>query len=138
MIEKRYLIEEDNNYTRFNFFEISDELEEVLADDYYTYNSKDYTKNEFVENLYKNNFINKYDREKQAEVFNLYIDNEKFKEKVLFIYSVIDQKKYTNFVEKHNEIENPNNITIKYSVIDSENTKVLMYNISIAEIAFVF
>ncbi len=138
MIEKRYLIEEDNNYTRFNFFEISDELEEILAEDYYTYNSKDYTKNEFVENLYKNNFTDKYDREKQAEVFDLYIDNEKFKEKVLFIYSVIDQNKYANFVKKHNEIENPNDFTIKYSVIDSENTKVLMYNISIAEIAFVF
>ncbi|MGB7401502.1 MAG: hypothetical protein WA916_02935 [Arcobacter sp.] len=41
-------------------------------------------------------------------------------------------------MENHQEIENPNDLTIKYSVIDSDNTKVLMYNISIADIAFVF
>ncbi|WP_419764342.1 MAG: hypothetical protein ACNI28_11240 [Arcobacter sp.] len=138
MIEKRYLIEEDNNYARFNLFEISDKLEEILTDDYYTYNSKDFTKDKFVKDLYKNNFIEKYDRETQAEIFNLYIDNEKFKEKVFFIYSVIDKDKYKEFVKKYNEIENPNDFTINYSVIDSENTKILMYNISIADIAFVF
>ena len=138
MIEKKYLIEEDNGYSRFNLFEISDELEEILSDDYYTYNSKDYTKNEFVENLYKSNFTEKYDKDTQSEIFDLYINNEKFKEKVFFIYSVIDKDKYRNFVEKYSEIENPDDITIKYSVIDSDNTKVLMYNISIADIAFVF
>jgi hypothetical protein len=138
MIEKKYLIEEDNNYLKFNLFEISDELEEILADDYYTYNSKDFTKKEFVEELYKNNFTNKYNREKQAEIFSLYIDNVSFRDKVYFIYSVIDANKYSDYVKKNNEIENPSNFTIKYSVIDSENTKVLMYNISIADIAFVF
>jgi len=138
MIEKKYLIEEDNGYARFNLFEISDELEEILTDDYYTYNSKDFTKSEFVENLYKSNFTEKYDKETQSEIFDLYINNEKFKEKVFFIYSVIDKDKYRNFVEKYSEIENPDDITIKYSVIDSDNTKVLMYNISIADIAFVF
>ncbi|PLY09127.1 MAG: hypothetical protein C0626_08950 [Arcobacter sp.] len=138
MIEKKYLIEEDNGYARFNLFEISDELEEILTDDYYTYNSKDFTKSEFVENLYKSNFTEKYDKDTQSEIFDLYINNEKFKEKVFFIYSVIDKDKYRNFVEKYSEIENPDDITIKYSVIDSDNTKVLMYNISIADIAFVF
>ena len=138
MIEKRYLIEEENNYMRFNLFEISDELEEILADDYYMYNSKDFTKDNFVKELYENNFTKKYDRETQAEIFSLYIDNEKFKEKVYFIYSVIDKDKYASFVNKNSEIENPNDFTISYSVIDSENTKVLMYNISIADIAFVF
>ncbi len=76
--------------------------------------------------------------EKQPEVFSLYINNEKFKEKVLFIYSILDENRYKKFVENHQEIENPNDLTIKYSVIDSDNTKVLMYNISIADIAFVF
>lgn len=138
MIRKRYLIEEDNDYSKFNYFEISDELEEILADDYYTYNSKEYIKNELVEKMYDINFVNKYDMEKQPEVFSLYINNEKFKEKVLFIYSILDENRYKRFVEKHQEIENPNDLTIKYSVIDSDNTKVLMYNISITDIAFVF
>ncbi|WP_428025891.1 hypothetical protein [Arcobacter sp.] len=138
MIEKKYLIEEENNYLKFNLFEVSDEIEEILADDYYKFNSKEYSKKQIVENMYNNNFVNKYDRKKQAEIFSLYIDNEKFKEKVLFIYSIIDEEKYKKFVNKNDEIENPGNFTIKYSVIDSENTKVLMYNISIADIAFVF
>jgi len=138
MIEKKYLIEEDNNYLKFNLFEISDELEEILADDYYTYNSKDFTRKEFVEVLYKNNFTNKYNRENQPEIFSLYIDNLSFRDKVYFIYSIIDANKYSDYVKKNNEIENPSNFTIKYSVIDSENTKVLMYNMSIADIAFVF
>ncbi|MGB5918450.1 hypothetical protein [Arcobacter sp.] len=138
MIEKRYLIEENKDYSKFNYFEISDELEEILADDYYTYNSKEYKKDELVEKMYDINFVNKYDMEKQPEVFSLYINNEKFKEKVLFIYSILDEIRYKKFVENHQEIENPNDLTIKYSVIDSDNTKVLMYNISIADIAFVF
>jgi hypothetical protein len=138
MIEKKYLIEKENNYTKFNYFEISDELEEILTDDYFIYNSKEYTKNSIVEKMYNNNFVNKYDIEKQPEVFSLYINNEKFKEKVLFIYSIIDKDNYVNFVNRHQEIENPNDLTIKYSVIDSDNTKILMYNISIADIAFVF
>ncbi|WP_375723226.1 hypothetical protein LXN10_11895 [Arcobacter sp. KX21116] len=138
MIEKRYLIEENKDYSKFNYFEISDELEEILADDYYTYNSKEYKKDELVEKMYDINFVNKYDMEKQPEVFSLYINNEKFKEKVLFIYSILDENRYKKFVENHQEIENPNDLTIKYSVIDSDNTKVLMYNISIADIAFVF
>ncbi len=138
MIENKYLIEENNNYSKFNYFEISNELEEILADDYYTYNSKEYKKNDLVENMYTTNFINKYDAEKQPEVFALYINNDKFKEKVLFIYSIIDENRYKKFVENHQEIENPNDLTIKYSVIDSDNTNVLMYNISIADIAFVF
>jgi hypothetical protein len=138
MIEKRYLIEENKDYSKFNYFEISDELEEILADDYYTYNSKEYKKDELVEKMYDINFVNKYDMEKQPEVFSLYINNEKFKEKVFFIYSILDENRYKKFVENHQEIENPNDLTIKYSVIDSDNTKVLMYNISIADIAFVF
>ncbi|WP_419768544.1 hypothetical protein [Arcobacter sp.] len=138
MIEKKYLIEKDNDYSKFNYFEISDELEEILADDYYTYNSKEYIKKDLVEKMYAINFVNKYDIEKQPEVFSLYINNEKFKEKVLFIYSILDENRYKKFVENHQEIENPNDLTIKYSVIDSDNTKVLMYNISIADIAFVF
>lgn len=139
MIEKRYLIEEDKDgYCRFNHFEISDELETILNDDYFTYGTKDFKNHDYANSLYKNNFLDKYDREKQPEVFQLYIDNEKFKEKVLFIYSMINEEKYKEFANNEKEIENPANFTIKYSVIDSQNTKVLMYNISIADIAFVF
>ncbi|MGB7401503.1 MAG: hypothetical protein WA916_02940 [Arcobacter sp.] len=71
MIEKRYLIEENKDYSKFNYFEISDELEEILADDYYTYNSKEYKKDELVEKMYDINFVNKYDMEKQPEDFSL-------------------------------------------------------------------
>lgn len=139
MIEKRYLIDETNDgYCRFNHFEISEELSSLLNDDYFTYATNDFKNSEYVNRLCKNNFLDKYDRETQPEVFQLYIDNDKFKEKVLFIYSMINDEKYKEFVENEKEIENPNDLTIKYSVIDSENTKILMYNISIADIAFVF
>ena len=139
MIEKKYLISEDKDgYGRFNHFEISEKLERILNDDYFTYGTKDFKKDEDVKFLYKNNFLDKYDIEKQAEVFHLYINNEKFKEKVFFIYSMINESKYKQFVDEQKEITNPNDLTIKYSVIDSQNTKVLMYNISIADIAFVF
>ena len=94
MIEYKYEIDKENNYSKFNYFEISDELEPILADDYYLYNSKDYKKNEYVNTLYKNNFLDKYDRETQSEIYQLYIDNKSFKEKVLFIYSIIDANKY--------------------------------------------
>ncbi len=139
MIEKKYLISEDKDgYCRFNHFEISEKLESILNDDFFTYATKDFKNSQYVNLLYKNNFLDKYDIEKQAEVFHLYINNEKFKEKVFFIYSMINESKYKQFVNEEKEIENPNDLTIKYSVIDSENTKVLMYNISIADIAFVF
>jgi uncharacterized short protein YbdD (DUF466 family) len=68
----------------------------------------------------------------------LYINNEKFKEKAKFIYSVIDYDKYVKFVEDNQTIENPNELIISYSVVDSDGVKVNVYNIGITDISFVF
>ena len=66
------------------------------------------------------------------------INNEKFKEKAKFIYSVIDYDKYVKFVEENQTIENPNELIISYSVVDSDGVKVQIYNIGISDISFVF
>lgn len=139
MIEKKYLIEEESkDYLKYNYFEISEGLDEILRDGYFKYSTDNFSDKDKVEELFKKNFLDKYDRDKQPEVFQLYIDNKKFKEKVLFIYSMIDEEKYKLFVQKQEEITNPNDLYIKYSILDSQNTKVLMYNITITDIAFVF
>lgn len=130
--------QDDKGYKRFNHFVIHDDLKEILFDDYYLYQSKEFDKTVQIEELYKKNFIDKYDRETQAEFFEKFIDNEKFKEKVLFIYSMVDFDKYKVFVQNNPEINNPNDLSIIYSILDSSGVKVQIYNINISEIAFVF
>lgn len=137
MIEYTYEIENNDEYKKFSYFEISDNLKELLDANYYKY-SVDIDKMDNAIKLYDKNFTNKYDRQTQSEIFQLYIDNQAFKEKVIFIYNVIDEKKYKNFVENNSEINNPNDMWIKYSTIDSEGTKVLIYNITLQDISFVF
>lgn len=137
MIRKQHLIEDKNNYKKYNYFEISENLEELLADDYYLYDSSDYDSN-IPEQLYKKNFLDKYDREKDKQIYTLYIDDKKFEKKVKFIYSVIDYKKYIKFVAQNMEIDDPSSYFINYSILDSEGVKVQVFNINITEIAFVF
>ncbi|MEZ4692984.1 MAG: hypothetical protein R2837_03030 [Aliarcobacter sp.] len=88
--------------------------------------------------MYKKNFYDKYDVEIYKDVYEKYINNEKFKQKAKFIYSIIDYDKYVDFVEKNQTIENPNELTISYSVVDSDGVKINIYNIAISDIAFVF
>ncbi len=137
MIRKQHLIEDKNNYKKYNYFEISENLEELLADDYYLYDSSDYD-SDIPEQLYKKNFLDKYDREKDKQIYTLYIDDKKFEKKVKFIYSVIDYKKYIKFVAQNMEIDDPSSYFINYSILDSEGVKVQVFNINITEIAFVF
>lgn len=138
MTEYSNLISNENGYKKFNHFEISKELKNILANDYFTYNTDDFKKHDLVNKLYTNNFEDKYDRNTQKEIFAQYIDNEKFKEKAQFIYSIIDIEKYINFVNLNQEIENPNDMTIKYSILDSDGVKVQLYFLSIKDISFVF
>ncbi|WP_321314638.1 hypothetical protein [Halarcobacter sp.] len=137
MIRKQHLIEDKNNYKKYNYFEISENLEELLADDYYLYDSSDYD-SDIPEQLYKKNFLDKYDREKDKQIYTLYIDDKKFEKKVKFIYSVINYKKYIKFVAQNMEIDDPSSYFINYSILDSEGVKVQVFNINITEIAFVF
>ncbi|WP_321468367.1 hypothetical protein [Halarcobacter sp.] len=137
MIRKQHLIEDKNNYKKYNYFEISENLEELLADYYYLYDSSDYD-SDIPEQLYKKNFLDKYDREKDKQIYTLYIDDKKFEKKVKFIYSVIDYKKYIKFVAQNMEIDDPSSYFINYSILDSEGVKVQVFNINITEIAFVF
>lgn len=138
MIEHTNLISQEDEYKRFNHFEISKELEQILAEDYFTYNTDDFNKKDLIKDLYKKNFEDKYSRDSQQEIFKLYIDNEQFKQKAQFIYSVIDIEKYINFVNNNKEIKNPNNLTIKYSILDSDAVKVQIYYLNIIDISFVF
>ncbi len=138
MIEYKYEISNEDGYIKYNHFEISDALQSILREDYFIYNSPAFTSQELVDNLYKENFSEKYNREDNEQMFALYIDNEKFQQKVKFIYSIIDANKYQKFVNVNEELENPNELTITYNIIDSDNTKVQMYHLSIADIAFVF
>jgi len=138
VIQKTHLIEDDNGYKKYNYFEISKGLKEILAKDYHLYNSSEFENSDLVENLYKTNFIDKYDEVTQKEVFDLYINNEEFKKKAQFIYSIIDNDKYIKFVNENSEIANPNELTIKYSILDSSGVKVQIYHVSIIDISFVF
>lgn len=138
MIKTTALISDDNGYKKYNLFEIAENLESIIADDYLTYSSNDFKKAAYCELMYKKNFYDKYDEITYKEVYDRYINNEKFKEKAKFIYSVIDYDKYVKFVELNEIIENPNELTISYSVVDSDGVKVEIYNIGITDIAFVF
>ena len=138
MIKTTALISDDNGYKKYNLFEIAENLESIIVDDYLTYSSKDFKKAAYCELMYKKNFYDKYDETTYKEVYDRYINNEKFKEKAKFIYSVIDYDKYVKFVELNETIENPSDLTISYSVVDSDGVKVEIYNISITDISFVF
>ena len=115
MIEKTYALSDDGTYKRFNHFEISEQLKDILADDYYLYNTSEFKKENLLDDLYKINFLDKYDRETQKEIFEQYIDNEQFIKKTKFVYSVIDYEKYAKFVLSNAELEKPNDFTIQYS-----------------------
>lgn len=138
MIKTTSLISDENGYKKYNLFEISEGLQDIIADDYLTYASKDFKKDSYCELMYKKNFYDKYDRDAYKEVYEKYIDNEKFKEKAKFVYSIIDYDKFVKFVEENESIENPNELTITYSVVDSDGVKVIVYNLLITDIAFVF
>lgn len=138
MIKTTHEISNEDGYIKYNYFEIHPDLEAIIADDYYTYSTKDFKKKEQCEAFYKKNFYDKYDKETYKEVYEKYIDNENFKAKAMFIYSVIDFEKYTKFVEENDEISNPNDLTLKYAVLDSSGVKVDIYNLSIVDISFVF
>jgi len=138
MIRTTSLISDENGYKKYNLFEIHEDLTSIIADDYLSYTSKDFKKESYCELMYKKNFYDKYDVETYKEVYEKYINNEKFKHKAKFIYSIIDYDKYVDFVEKNQTIENPNELTISYSVVDSDGVKINIYNIAISDIAFVF
>lgn len=138
MIEYTHELSNEDGYRRYSNFQISETLKDILFEDYYLYGSTTFNKMELVEELYKKNFYDKYDKESQAEIFKLYIDNQAFKDKAQFVYSMIDYDKYTKFVKENENIENPNDYTITYNIVDSDGVKVTMFNISIADIAFVF
>lgn len=138
MIEFRHEISNEEGYKQYNDFIIHEDLKDILADDYYLVGSKEFAKNDLCKKLYKENFYDKYDKDANSMVYSKYIDNEKFQDKAKFIYSIIDLDKYKKFVQENENIENPNDLTITYNIIDSANTKVLMYNINIVDISFVF
>ncbi len=138
MIESTYLISNKDNYKEYGKFEIYDGFKDLLFEDYNLYKTENFSKENLIEDLYNKNFVNKYDREAQSQIFEQYIDNEAFKSKALFVYSIIDADKFAKFVQENPEIENPNDYTISFSIVDSQGTKVQLYYISIKDIAFVF
>ena len=138
MIRTTALISDEDGYKKYNLFEIHEDLEPIIADDYLDFSSKNFKKAAYCELMYKKNFYDKYDETTYKEDYERYINNEKFKEKAKFIYSVIDYDKYVKFVELNETIENPNELIISYSVVDSDSVKINVYNIGISDIAFVF
>lgn len=138
MIKTTHEISNEDGYKKYNLFEIHEDLADIIADDYLTYSSAQFQKESYTELMYKKNFYDKYDPETYAAVYEKYINNEAFKNKAKFIYSVIDYDKYVKFVEENETIENPNELIISYSIVDSDGVKVEIYNIGISDIAFVF
>jgi len=138
MIKTTHEISNEDGYIKYNFFEIHPDLEAIISPDYNLWQTENFTKHDYCEEMYKKNFYDKYDKNAYAEVYEKYINNEKFKEKAMFIYSIIDFEKYKEFVELNPEIQNPNELTITYSVLDSTGVKIDIYNLSINDIAFVF
>lgn len=138
MIRTTALISDENGYKKYNLFEINEDLQNIIANDYLEYSSQNFKKAAYCELMYKKNFYDKYDETTYKEVYERYINNEKFKEKAKFIYSIIDYDKYVKFVEENQTIQNPNELLISYSIVDSDGVKVEIYNIGITDIAFVF
>jgi hypothetical protein len=138
MIRTTALISDENGYKKYNLFEIHEDLQNIIANDYLEYSSQNFKKAAYCELMYKKNFYDKYDETTYKEVYERYINNEKFNEKAKFIYSIIDYDKYVKFVEENQTIQNPNELLISYSIVDSDGVKVEIYNIGISDIAFVF
>jgi len=138
MIESKYEISNEEGYKKYSNFIVHEGLKDILSNDYKSYGSSAFNKTELCESLYKLNFYDKYDQDANALVYTKYINNDQFKNKAHFIYSIIDYENYKKFVEKNPNIENANELTITYNIIDSDNTKVLIYSISIVDISFVF
>jgi len=138
MIKTTHEISNEDGYIKYHLFEIHPNLEGILSDDYYKYASKDFAKDELCETLYKENFYDKYDESKYKEVYEKYINNKNFKDKAMFIYSVIDFDRYKEFALANDTIENPNELTLNYSILDSTGVKIDIYNLSIVDISFVF
>lgn len=138
MIEHTNLISDDDGYKSFNHFEISETLKDILYDDYFNYKTQLFDKTKLTEELYHTNFVNKYDPVEHKQIFDVYINKDSFRQKAYFVYSIIDYKRYETFVNENKEIENPNDMTITYSVLDSLGVKVQIYKVSIADIAFLF
>lgn len=138
MIRTTALISDENGYKKYNLFEIHEDLQNIIVNDYLEYSSQNLKKAAYCELMYKKNFYDKYDETTYKEVYERYINNEKFKEKAKFIYSIIDYDKYVKFVEENQTIQNPNELLISYSIVDSDGVKVEIYNIGISDIAFVF
>ena len=138
MIKTTHEISNDDGYIKYNLFEIHPGLEGILSDDYYKYASKDFSKDKECEDLYKQNFYDKYDEVQYKEVYEKYINNKNFKDKALFIYSVIDVDRYKEFALANETIENPSELTLTYSVLDSAGVKINIYNLTIVDISFVF
>lgn len=138
MIKTTNEISTEDGYSRYNFFEIHPDLEAIIHKDYQKYGTKDFDRDEYCEEMYKQNFYDKYDKVAYKEVYERYINNQNFKDKAKFIYSIIDFDKYKEFVALNETIENPAELIISYSILDNSGVKVNIYNISISDIAFVF
>lgn len=138
MIEYTHKASEESDYTTYNHFLIDDGLIPLLHEDYYMFNTDKCTKEEIAENLYKEIFIDRYDPVQHKQIFDLYINNESFKNKAKFIYSIVDHERYKAFVQENPSIEDPKKYTLTYSVTDSKGVKVTMYHISMIDISFVF
>ena len=138
MIKTTAEISNENGYKKYNLFEIHEDLQTIISDDYLSYSTEKFAKDSYCELMYKKFFYDKYNEENNKIIYEKYINNEKFKEKAKFIYSLIDYDKYVKFVEENQTIENPNELIISYSVVDSEGVKVNIYNINIVDISFVF
>jgi len=138
MIEKKQELSNEQGYKKYSYFKISDALKNLLKDEYFLYNTKTFDKQDELEALYKKNFYDKYDKNANSMVYEKYINNESFKNKALFIYAVIDYNKYSDFVKNNEEIKNPNDYTLEYSILDSTDVKINVYNLNILDISFVF
>ena len=138
MIKTTAEISNENGYKKYNLFEIHEDLQTIISDGYLSYSLENLKKDSYYELMYKKNFYDKYDQINNKIIYDKYINNEKFKEKAKFIYSVIDYDKYVKFVEENQTIENPNELILSYSLLDSDGVKVNIYNINIIDISFVF
>ena len=138
MIKTTAEISNEKGYKIYNLFEIHEDLQTIISDGYLSYSLENLKKDSYCELMYKKNFYDKYDQINNKIIYDKYINNEKFKEKAKFIYSVIDYDKYVKFVEENQTIENPNELILSYSLLDSDGVKVNIYNINIVDISFVF
>ncbi len=57
MIRTTALISDDNGYKKYNLFEIHEDLEPIIADDYLTYTSSEFKKASYCELMYKKTFM---------------------------------------------------------------------------------